>query len=746
MAVLASLRSSLSLSSGRQSSCRNPLWLAVLGVIFAASTVRSDEGMYPVSELATLDLPAKGLRLETSDVFNPDGVSLIDGICRVNGCTGSFLSTAGLIITNHHCAYRAIQTASTPERDYLADGFVAKTRADEVPAPGYTVRITQSYLDVSSEVLRVVTSEMPFLERAKAVEKRRKELEQEAEAKHPGLRAEVAEMFTGKTYVLFLYTYLKDVRLVFAPPQTVGNFGGAIDNWEWPRHTGDFSLMRAYTAPDGSSAEYAPENIPYVPKRFLQVAPAGVAENDFVMLLGYPGRTARHKTSHFLIYERDVRLPHLVDLYQWEIGVMEEQGAGDRGVALQHASRIQSLANVEKRSRGQLQGLARAGIIEARQAEEQELRKFIAADPQREARYGRILEDLAAFYQELTTAAPRELEEQTLTSVCRSLALAFTIYDAAHQRQMDDLLREPPYMKRNWDLTVQQLLLNQKDLDQATDRRMFAEVLRRLSPYLDGATGGPRAAAASDDAGPQGIPVERLRAIVDPFFATTRMGDATFVKACLEMTPAELEATGESALKMIAAWYPRLMELREREKERDGRLNQLYGELQTVKSEFLATRFIPDANGTLRLTYGYVRGFSPQDAVVKTPFTTLRGLIEKTTGKDPFVTPQAILDRYAKRDFGTFLHPRLQQVPVAFLYSTDTTGGNSGSPVMNAKGELVGVNFDRTFEATINDFAWNENYSRSIGVDIRYVLWLVGTVFENPKLLDEMGVPRAEGN
>lgn len=709
-----------------------------ISLLFGFSSSRADEGMFPISELGGLELQSKGLRLTTAEIFDPNGVSLVDGICRVNGCTGSFVSPQGLIITNHHCAYRAIQSASTPETDYLKDGFVAKTTSEEVPATGYTVRITEAYVDVSAAVLSAVNPEMTFLERAKAIEKQRKEIERKSEDENPGLRAEVAEMFTGKTYGLFLYTYLKDVRLVFAPPHAVGVFGGAVDNWEWPRHTGDFSMMRAYVAPDGSSAEYSPDNVPYQPKRFLQVAPHGVSEEDYVMLLGYPGRTARHKTSHFLAYERDIRLPYVVDLYQWEIGVMEEAGKENREVALKHTSRIQSLANVEKRSRGQLKGLRRAQIVEARIEEEKKLQAFIGSDPKRSAQYGSLLDRLATFYAELSGVAPRELEEQALTSTCRTLAIAFTLYDASVQRTKYDLERESAYMDRNFDQTVKQILLSQKDLDPNTDRLMFAEVLRRLAQYMDSQTLAPLPKDRTTPIENQ-ISQSQIDSAVE-LLATSKISDPKFIEACLGWSTRELEESEDPALKIIALWYPRLMELREAEKERDGQLGQLYGDLQTVKNDFLATRFVPDANATLRLTYGYVRGYSPEDAVYKLPFTTLRGLIDKTTGIEPFITPKAVLDRYSAKDFGTFVHPDLREVPVAMLYSTDTTGGNSGSPILNADGQLVGVNFDRTFEATINDFAWNENYSRSIGVDIRYVLWLTGKVFGAKHLIEEMGI------
>ena len=475
---------------GREWLRRSLRWVAGCVVVLAVALPGvADEGMFPISELERLDLARHGLRLKPSDIFSADEVCLVDGICRVNGCTGSFVSPNGLIITNHHCAYDAIQNASSVEHDYLQDGFQARTLGEEIPAKGYTVRVTESFRDVSAEVLSAVHEEMNFADRSRAIDKRRKELEQQAERDHPGLRAEVAEMFLGKTYVLFLYTYLKDIRLVFAPPSSVGNFGGEVDNWHWPRHTGDFSFMRAYVAPDGSSADYAPQNVPYHPKRVIAVAPQGVNEGDFVMLLGYPGRTVRHQTSHFVRYEQDVRLPYVVDVYTWAIRAMEAAGAEDRAVALKHAATIRGLANVEKRSRGQLLGLRRAGILAAREAEEQKLQAFIAADPNRAARFGKLLDELAAVYRDQAASASYELNLGSLRGLSKLFGIAFTIYDAAMERQKPDLERESPYMDRNFDQTVQRLQLALDELHVATDKLLTAEVLRRLSEA--GQAGGP---------------------------------------------------------------------------------------------------------------------------------------------------------------------------------------------------------------------------------------------------------------
>jgi hypothetical protein len=709
------------------------------GVFFATAVwallgavLQADEGMFPISELERLKLHEKGMQLKPNEIFNADNISLVDGICRVNGCTGSFVSENGLIITNHHCAYEAIQKASNAERDLLKDGFQAKTMADEIPSPGYTVRITEGYQDISAQVLSVVTPEMSSLDRTKAIDKRRKELEQAAEKDHPGLRAEVAEMFTGKTYVLFLYTFLKDVRLVFAPPSSVGNFGGEVDNWEWPRHTGDFSFMRAYTAPDGSSATYSANNIPYRPKRVIRVQPQGVDEEDFVFILGYPGRTVRHKTASFYRYEQEIRLPMTVDLYAWQISEMDKAGAKDRTVAIKHATRTKSLANVEKRSRGQVLGLKRTNTVDVRAEQEAKMQAFIEADADRKAKYATTLADIGSVYDEMTRRGPLEINLRELRQACRALSFAFLIYDAANERVKPDLEREAPYMDRNYNLTVEQLKLDVGDWHAPTDKIMLAGMLQRLSAIPE----------AQQIAGLKSLLADKqqIESLASNMIDKTKLGDLRFVESCLGKSAAELEKLNDPLLNLIAALYPTYKSLRDTEKERDGRLGTLYNALIDVKQQFLATEFVPDANATLRITYGRVRHYSPADAIVKTPISTLQGVIEKTTGVEPFITPQAVVDRYRAKDFGPFVHPKLGQVPVAILYNTDTTGGNSGSPVLNAKGELIGVNFDRTFEATINDFAWNESYSRSIGVDIRYVLWITGVVYEADHLLKEMGV------
>ena len=713
------------------------LFIAILALssisILSASPV--EEGMYPISEIQKLNLQEKGLKLKTIELFNPNAISLIDGICKVGGCSGSFVSSDGLILTNHHCAYRAIQAASTKERDYLENGFLAKDHSDEIPAQGYTVRITESYSDVSQKVLSVVEEKMDPAERTKAIEKKMKEIIKKAEEDNPGMRAEVSEMFIGKTYVLFLYTYLKDIRLVHAPPRSIGNFGGEVDNWMWPRHTGDFSFMRAYVAPDGSPAEFFEENVPYKPKKVIKVAPEGVDEEDFVFILGYPGRTYRHRTSHFLNYEESVRMPYVVDWYQWQINVMEKMGEGDRSIALKHVNRIKGLSNTMKNYRGKLLGLGRLRLVDKKRKEENKLQVFIDDDTRRKKQYGKLLEELGEIYEQIQDRSESEL---VLDYLCRSsnlLNFAYTVYESAIERQKEDIEREYSYMDRNWTRTKERLFMTLKDHYTPTDKILLKEMLLRAAKLPEDLS----IPAIKKIIGKKD-PEQTIDDFIENAFTGSQLTDVEFLEEALTESPKEIKKIKDPFIQLAIDLYPTYQELKETRRTRRGTLDQLYARFIDVKKEFLGTDFVPDANGTLRLTYGHIRGYRPRDAVYYHPITSVNGVVEKTTGEEPFDPPQHLIDLIESQDFGRFEHSKLKSVPTAILYNMDTTGGNSGSAVLNARGELVGVNFDRAYEATINDFAWSEDYSRSIAVDIRYVLWLTQKFGGADYLLKEMGV------
>jgi hypothetical protein len=710
------------------------LMVSLIIIALLALSISADEGMWPISEIHKLDLQSKGLEISPKEIFNPDGLSLIQAVVQV-GATGSFVSPEGLIITNHHVAYGSVQAASTKEKDYIKHGFLARSRSEEIPAKGRTARITESYQDVSDEVLSVVKKGMSFAKQTKAIERRIKEIVAKTEKKNPGKRAEVAEMFSGKTYVLFIYTYLKDIRLVYVPPRSIGEFGGDIDNWMWPRHTGDFSFMRAYVAPDGSPAEYSPKNVPYRPKKFIKIAPEGVKEEDFVFILGYPGRTYRHRTSHFLAFEEEVRMPWVAYWYAWQIDVMEGMGKDDRAIALKHLSRIKGLSNTMKNYQGKLKGMKRLHLVGKKREEEKALQSFIEEDQERKTKYGDILGRIGGIYEEIRKQAECELILNYLRRSVNMIYFGYTAYEAAIELKKDDLERESAYMERNFPQTKKRLQLTLRNYYEATDKVILKEILMRAARLPE-----KLRIAAVDDLIKENNPDEAIEDFIQKAYSNTMLNDPNVLMEALEKSPEELKKLKDPFIQLAEALYPSYQKLKETQKARKGALDQLYAWLIDIKKQFLKKDFIPDANRTLRLTFGRIRGYEPADAVYYNPITTLHGVIEKTTGEEPFDTPQKLMDLFKTKDFGRFEHPELKSVPVCILYNMDTTGGNSGSPILNAQGELVGVNFDRAYEATINDYAWNESYSRSIAVDIRYVLWVTQKYGGVDYLLKEMNV------
>jgi hypothetical protein len=712
---------------------------SLLLLCFAFSLLQltlADEGMYPISEIYKLNLKAKGLKIDPKAIYNPNRPGLIDAVVQLSGCTGSFVSSGGLILTNHHCAFSAVQAASTKENDYVTLGFHALTQKDEIQARGISARILESYRDVSKEVLSVINDKMELAERTKAMDKKIREIVAETEKKFPGKRAEVSEMFTGKVYVLFLSTVLRDVRLVYVPPRSIGEFGGENDNWVWPRHTGDFSFLRAYVAPDGSPAEFSANNIPYHPKKFLKVNPAGVEEGDFAFVLGYPGRTFRHRTSHYLAYEEIYRMPYIADLYDWQITTMEEMGKNDRAVALKHDARIKGLANTMKNYRGKLLGMKRLQIVEKKQAEEKLLQQFIDVDPQRKAVYGTVLDEIGKVYQEMTDRAAAEMVLDNQRSSSMVLSSAFTLYESALEMQKPDLERLPAYTERNLSATKTNLTRGLRNYYEPTEKAFLKHIILQALALPDN-----RRIEAIDRQF-KGRSEEEVTRTIDQAFAQTKLTDESVLTTAFGKTVAELGQLNDPFIRAAEMLYPTYQKLRETRQRRDGALSKLSALLTDVKQQYQKKSFIPDANSTLRFTFGHIKGYNPADATHFTPITTLRGVVEKTTGKDPYATPQKVLDLYKAKDFGRYASKKLKDVPVAILYDMDTTGGNSGSPVLNAYGELIGVNFDRAYEATINDYAWSESYSRSIAVDIRYVLWVTEKVGGAHHILKELGITK----
>lgn len=712
------------------------LCVFLLGVsVFNFSASVPDEGMFPLSDLNRAGLKKAGLKISEKEIYNPGKIGLVDALVQVSGCSGSFVSPQGLIITNHHCAFSAVQMASSPEFNYLKNGFVARSYKQEIQAQGLTIRITESYEDVSETILAAVETIIDPTERINIINKKRSDIAQAAEAIDPSIKAEVSEMFIGKSYVLFRYKTIEDVRLVYVPRQDIGEFGGETDNWVWPRHTGDFAFLRAYVAPDGSSAKYAKENVPYHPKKHLKVNPSGVNEKDFVFILGYPGRTFRHRPAQYIEYQQRFLLPYTSELYDFQNQQLRAAGEGNPEKELQLITRIKRNANVMKNYRGKLKGLHNLDLVGDKRKEDKSLASFIYSKPSLRARYGTLMADIDRYYQAVFDIAPKELWFNNIYSSVSLLRVAYSLNDFKEailrqnglKTQQEVFELNIQWFKEHLDNIYESYDLS---VDKNIGRRMFEDAYQfdainqltylRKKNFNSKTEAGDCIAAALDN---------------------SRLNDKETLYNTVLKDIQSLKNYNDNLLIILKELNAERTVFLAEQKSREGTLNRLMGDYVAVKEEYQAKRFIPDANSTLRLTFGNIKGYSPADATYMNPFTTVQGLIEKgNTGLPEYEYPESIRTTWLAKNFGSYAKKDLNDVPVNILYNMDTTGGNSGSPIMNAHGELIGVNFDRVYDATINDFAWSEDYSRSIGVDIRFVLWVADKIDNAQFILEEMGI------
>ncbi|MDP2303792.1 MAG: S46 family peptidase [Ignavibacteria bacterium] len=705
--------------------------LLTMVFVFSGSTP-PEEGMYPLSEISKLDLKKAGLKIDINEIYNPKGSGLIDALVNIGGCTGSFVSEEGLIITNHHCVFDYVSRASSVENNYLENGFLAENKSQEIPAQGSTCKITESYDDVSDIILQAANKAADVAERTKAIQKKSKELIEEAEKNDPAIKAEVSEMFIGKTYILFKYRIIKDVRLVYAPPKSIGEFGGEGDNWVWPRHTGDFSFVRAYVAPDGSSANYSKENVPFKPKKFLKVNPNGVEENDFVFILGYPGRTFRHQPSQFIQYQEKFLLPYTAELYTWIMNEFKKLGENDPKMELKLSSRIKSLANTQKNYLGKIKGLRRLSLVESKQNEESELKQLVLSNKNLTEKYSSVFEEISSVYNEIFELGRFQILYPQLLNNNMIMRIGNSLIDYVEEMAKPENDRKTQFTEKNLPAFENRVNQTFSDLFPEVEQLTLTKILSDAVKYPEMEIFPPFAKLPSEKG--------EIEKFVNNIISKTELKSINDFNRLKTKSIDELEKMNDPLLSFLFELRNEFKPFTKKNDERSGKLNILLAKYLEVKKEWQEKTFVPDANSTLRLTYGNVKGYSPVDATYYKPITTLAGVIEKSYMGGEYVIPSKLKELYDKKDFGRFKNKKLNDVPVAILYNTDTSGGNSGSPIMNAKGEIIGVNFDRAFDATINDFAWSEAYSRSIGVDIRYVLWVTQKIGGADYLLKEMGV------
>ena len=713
---------------------------AALLACVAHAPLAAKEGMFTPEQLPQIaaEMREAGLELDPEMLSDLTGFPM-GAVVSLGGCSASFVSPEGLVVTNHHCARGSVQYNSTAENNYLENGFLAATMGAELPAaPGSRIYVTTEFSDVTQRV-REGTEALAPNARYDEVDQRTKDITAECE-REAGYRCRVASYYGGAQYKLIKQLEVRDVRLVYAPADAVGKYGGDVDNWMWPRHTGDFSFYRAYVAPDGSSADYAEENVPYRPDHHLKVSAAGLDDGDFVMVAGYPGSTSRYAMLAEVENTFDWNYPTFQTLLTDWIGTIETAAPAGSDARVKYESRLASLNNYEKNLRGQIEGARRVGLIERRRAREEALAAWIAADSSRAA-YGPAIADLAELSQESATAARTGFWYGNATRA-QLLGVAQRLYRLAKEREKPNAQRESGYQERDMTFFRQGL--------QALDRRYDAAVDKaEWELFLAGYLAQPQAerVAVFDDAlGLTGVSdPARLDAILDPYYADTVLADGDTRLALMDASVAELEASDDPFMKLAVALYDYEQGLETAAEERAGRalaLRPAYMEAITQWQSEQGQLPYPDANSTLRITFGNVMGGSPFDGMEYLPFTTLEGITQKDTGEDPFNAPARELALIEAKDYGSYELDSIGSVPVNYLSDLDVTGGNSGSATLNAQGELVGLLFDGTFESVNSDWDFDPRTTRSIHVDTRYMLWVMEKVDGATNLIEEMDIVR----
>jgi hypothetical protein len=714
----------------------------VLGalVALAAAPSFSDEGMWTLDQIPQLEpkLRAMGMQLSPREIWDPTtGTGLASATPWLGGCSSSFVSPDGLIITNHHCAFGAIQMNSTPEHDYITDGFLAGRRADELPHRAGRVTVLKGFEDVTKAVTAALKTGMDPGERARAIELRQKELV--AECEKDGLRCRVGEMFGGGRYYLFRQLDLRDVRLVYAPPRSIGEYGGEVDNWVWPRHTGDYSFLRAYVGPDGKPADYSPNNVPFKPDRWLGIAKEPLKDGDFAFIMGFPGKTMRYRIAAAVAEDTRFYYPQRIAFLKELIAILEDEGKRGKAVEIKLASQLKGFYNSVKNNTGMLEGLTKTDLAGRKRAEEANLTDWINAEPARKVRYGGVLPAMerAIAARDVTDQRDFLLGWMPIPRSSSLLSAAVIIERWSFERTKPDLERKADYQERE-ERTLRQRLFNmQRNLDLPSERRVIALLFERATKL----PAGQRITAVDDAIAATGKTGDAaIAAALDKLYAGTRLVDEKTRLERFDMDHKALVATGDTMIAFAAA-LRRDTEAKERVTERyDGEMVTLTPRLIEALATWRNAPLYPDANSTLRLTYGTVKGYSPRDGVYYKPFTTHHGVVEKETGKEPFASPRRLLEAEKAGADGTYGDQQIGDVPACFLTDNDITGGNSGSPVMNGKGELIGLAFDGNYEAIDSDFQFDPALSRTISVDIRYVLWCMDYVDKAYALMREMGV------
>lgn len=748
--------------------------LLLAGLLIAFAPLKADEGMWLpmfIKRLNYIDMQKQGLQLTPEEIYSVNNSSLKDAIVRLGGgfCTGEIISDQGLLLTNHHCGFGVIQEKSTEEHNYLDDGFWAMKKSDELPA-GFSVSFLVRMEDVSEIINKELNEELSLAERSSIIRKFSDSLSKKAIG-DSHYEANVRSFYNGNEFYLFVYETFKDVRLVGAPPSSVGKFGGDTDNWMWPRHTGDFSMFRVYADKDNKPAEYSEDNVPYKPKHYLPVSIKGVQEGDFSMIFGYPGSTDRYLTSAGINYELEVRQPSTVKLRRQVLDIYEEGMSKSEKTRIQYASKHARISNYWKYFIGQQAGLKRLKVYDKKKAQEDALASWIAKDDSREKMYEGVIEGFEKGYGNMKEA--NRVRVYLNEAIFRMEGVAYSFQFAGLKNALDpegkyalpqDLTEEEKAKmkeekakkeKAMKEMSKEEIAEQEKKAQARTDQ-MLARIKGGLDAHfkdydkaIDQGVFAAMIQAYSNDIPKENQPtyfkalVKKhkgdFKKMAESYYDKSIFVDRAKVSAFLEKPSAKAIATDPlyQIMGIVLNHYRKnIRPIIDKENEDLLRSQRLF--IKGLREMNPEKAYAPDANSTMRFTYGNVLKYDPRDAVKYSHITTAQGILQKEDPDNPeFVVPEKLKTLIENKDYGQYADKNGNLI-VNFIANNDITGGNSGSPMINGKGELIGTAFDGNWEAMSGDIAFETDLQRTIGVDIRYTLFIIDKYAGATHLIEEM--------
>ena len=714
-----------------------------LALALSSAGAFAEEGMWQPHQLKELkqELTAKGLKLNPEKMASLDAFPM-NAIISLGGCTASFVSPKGLVVTNHHCAYGSIQYNSTEDNNLLKKGFVAKSLDQELQAaPGSRVYVTESVTHVTDKVKGSLDADLSGADFFAAIDANKKKLVAECES-NKNYRCDVYSFHGGHEYYLIKQLAIRDVRLVYAPPSSIGKFGGDTDNWMWPRHTGDWSFYRAYVGPDGNPADFSENNVPYEPKTHLKVNAQGVSKDDFVMVMGYPGRTNRYRTAAEVENQFDWTYPTAKRYREEYIDVIKKTAAKGSDARIKYEGTLAGLANYAKNYGSLVESYNKGDMLVRKKALEAELQAWIEADAERKAQYDKLLPNLNTLVEQGFENQQRDLlmsymGRTNMWSVARSL------YRLAHEKAKPDAERESGYQERDMTRFTQKM----KRVNRRYDAEVDKAVLLHFLPQYLALPGEQRVAQFDSFFGlSQRLDKAKLVERLTQMHSETQLDEEAVRLAWMNKSVAEFKASKDPYIQFAVAMYDFTMAIEKKKKALAGELQRARPAFMEAIIAFKKSKNEPvyaDANSSLRITYGSVKGYSPQDGLFATPFTTLEGMLAKyKPNDDEFDMPAPLRRAIKDKQYGEYENKQLGSVAVNYLTTVDTTGGNSGSPTLNGKGEFVGLLFDGVYESIIGDWDYDPQINRSIHASSPYMLWVMEHIDGAKNLIDEMSIVR----